>query len=140
MSERIDLTGRWTGVYFYPIDAELNAADDLPATPFTAELTDRGGYLTGTTVEPDLTGPPGSPPIEATLEGDRSGLRIGFTKTPAGRQTHTIDYHGAVSADGDMIDGVWIIHGDWSGTFRMQRRSIDEEARVRELARSAARG
>lgn len=140
MSERIDLTGRWTGVYFYPVDADWNADDDLPATPFTAELMDRGGYLTGATVEPDLTGPPGAPPIEATLEGDRSGLRIGFTKTPAGRQTHTIDYQGEISADGDMIDGVWIIHGNWSGTFRMQRRSLDEGSRAREVAESAARG
>ena len=140
MSDRVDLTGRWTGVYFYPVDAEWNCDDSLPATPFTAELTDRGGYLSGTTVEPDLAGPPGAPPIEATLEGDRLGLRIGFTKTPEGRQTHTIDYHGEVSADGDMIDGVWIIHGAWSGTFRMERRSIDEETRARELADSASCG
>ena len=128
MADRIDLSGRWTGVYFYPADPEWNANDNMPATPFTAELVDRDGRLTGTTVEPDLTGPKGAPPIEATLEGERLGARVGFTKVPGGRQTHTIDYHGEVSADGDGIEGVWIIHGDWSGAFRMQRRTVDETA------------
>jgi hypothetical protein len=129
----IDLSGRWTGVYFYPEDAEFNANDNLPATPFTAELSDRNGHVTGTTLEPDLLGSPGAPPITATIEGDRLGGRLIFTKFPEGdRQTHTIDYDGDISEDGDTIEGRWIIHGDWSGAFRMQRRTLRDTAEAQQ--------
>ncbi|MFO0411474.1 MAG: hypothetical protein ACK51B_01230, partial [bacterium] len=36
----IDLTGRWTGVYFYPVDPVHSPFDDYPPTPFLAELCD----------------------------------------------------------------------------------------------------
>ncbi len=123
MSGTIDLTGRWTGVYFYPIDPDWNANDNLPATPFTAELTDDAGLVRGTTIEPDSLGPPGAPPIPATLEGHHFNGDLTFTKFPnGGGQTHTIDYIGAISDDGNSISGRWIIHSEWSGTFQMQRK------------------
>ena len=121
----LDLTGRWTGVYFYPIDPELNPEDDLPPTAFTAELRDVAGHVTGTTLEPDMFGEPGDPPIPATLEGHRLDGQLTFTKFPdGGGQLHSIDYLGAISGDGNSISGQWIIHGVWSGTFRMQRRIV----------------
>ena len=126
MSDRtIDLTGRWTGVYFYPHDHPWNANDTLPATPFTAELSDIDGKVTGSTVEPDMLGPRGAPPIPATLKGAHHRGQLVFTKFPrGGGQTHTIDYEGAISEDGDTIEGRWVIPGAWSGTFRMSRRDV----------------
>lgn len=120
----LDLTGRWTGVYFYPHDHAENANDNLPATPFTAELSDIDGHVTGSTVEPDMMGPKGAPPIPATLKGNHHGGQLVFTKFPRGGRTHTIDYEGAISEDGNTIEGRWVIPGDWSGTFRMSRRDV----------------
>ena len=116
----IDLTGPWTGVYFYPVHAEWNPDDSMAPTPFKAEVVDLEGHITGTTGEPDLNSGPGYPDIRAVIEGHREGLTLFFTKFPEGR-IHTIDYVGDIAADGDSISGQWIIHGDWSGVFRMQR-------------------
>lgn len=118
-----DLSGRWTGVYFYPVDAELNPYDDLPPTPFEAQLHDVGGEVTGSTLEPDNLGPIGAPPVPARLEGHHFDGQLVFTKFPdGGGQTHSIDYIGSISTDGNSIAGRWVIHVDWSGTFRMQRK------------------
>ncbi len=120
-----DLTGRWTGVYFYPVDPEVNPDDDWPPTPFTAVLLDAGGRITGSTLEPDTLGPDGSPPIAAVLEGHHLEGQLIFTKFPdSERQIDTIDYVGEISGDGNSIGGRWIIHGDWSGTFQMQRKVV----------------
>jgi hypothetical protein len=118
-----DLTGRWTGIYFYPVDPEWNPEDDLPPTPFTAELIDAGGLVTGTTLEPDTFGYEDAPPIPAALEGHHFDGELTFTKFPdGGGQVHTIDYIGTIAADRNSISGRWIIHGEWSGTFQMQRK------------------
>jgi len=131
LSDAEDLSGRWTGVYFYPVDPEWNPDDDMPPTPFTADLEDVGGRVTGTTLEPDVLGPSGSPPIPATIEGERIGLRLDFTKFPdGGGQTHSIDYHGDISVDGHVISGTWVIHGEWSGAFQMQRRVATVETKA----------
>ena len=120
-----DLSGRWAGVYVYP-------DDDYPPTPFTAELVDDGGVLTGWTQEPDLLD--GGPDIHATLEGQHAGSAVVFTKFPAGGQLHTIDYQGDVAADGRQIIGRWIIYGEWSGAFRMQRRLAPTETALERAA------
>ena len=124
-----DLTGRWEGVYFYPVDADVNPLDDLPPTPFTAVIEDRGGEIHGQTSEPDLSGGPANDngEILAVIEGHRLAAALFFTKFPRGRQTHTIDYQGIISGDGNSISGQWIIHGEWSGTFQMQRRLTSAE-------------
>jgi hypothetical protein len=123
VSEEANLTGRWTGVYFYPVDPELNPDDDLPPTPFTAELRDVGGHVTGATLEADVFGPPDAPAIPATLDGHHLDGRLTFTKFPnGGGQVHSIDYVGSIAGDGNSVSGQWIIHGEWSGTFRMQRK------------------
>lgn len=59
----------------------------------------------------------------ATLEGHRLDGQLTFTKFPdGGGQVHSIDYIGSISGDGNCVSGQWIIHGTWSGTFRMQRK------------------
>ncbi len=119
----IDLSGRWTGVYFYPLDDEHNPDDDLPPVPFSAELTDTAGHVSGTTSEPDLLGYPGSPDIPAVLDGHHARGVLTFSKFPeGGGHDDPIAYTGETSSDGNSIAGQWAIAGDWSGTFRMQRR------------------
>lgn len=126
MSNAVDLSGRWTGVYFYPHDPDWNANDNMPATPFTAELTDMAGVVISTTMEPDLLFSDGVD-VRAVLEGRHDGIRLTFTKTPDGRdRDHVILYDGEISADGQSISGRWTIPGSWSGDFRMQRRSVSE--------------
>jgi hypothetical protein len=81
--------------------------------------------VTGSTSEPDALGPAGSPPIAAVLEGHHLEGQLTFTKFPdSDRQIDTIDYIGDISGDGNSISGHWVIHGDWSGTFRMQRKIV----------------
>ena len=118
----IDLTGRWTGVYFYPDDHVWNANDAYPPTPFTAELVESGGAVTGTTHEQDLMGPEQSVEIIAVIEGAREGETLSFIKYPDSWHQVPIHYTGVIAPDGDAISGEWTIPGSWSGAFRMQRR------------------
>lgn len=109
----------------------MNPFDDLPPTPFTAELIDRLGHVTGRTTEPDMFGGPDAAPIPATLDGHHAGGELVFTKFPeGGGQIHTIDYVGAISDDANSVSGRWIIYGVWEGVFRMQRRVVTTEASV----------
>ena len=138
MAERgVDLSGRWSGVYFYPTDAEMNPSDDWPPTPFTADLVDRGGFIEGRSEENSFD----ADGIEivfvpAALEGSHQNGVLTFTKSPqGGGHIHTIDYAGTISGDGNSIAGDWIIYGEWSGTFRMQRSDVGAtEAIEREAA------
>lgn len=132
-----DLSGRWTGVYFYPVDAAFNPHDVLPPTPFEAQLRDASGDVSGSTLEPDALGPPGAPPIPARIEGHHFDGQLVFTKFPdGGGHTHSIDYVGSISSDGNSIAGRWVIPGDWSGTFRMQR-SLTPVSATLEVATAA---
>ena len=129
MTGTINLTGRWTGVYFYPADQTLNANDNMPATPFTAALIDAGGVITGTTLEPDTLGGPGAPDIPAIVDGSHDGALLTFTKFPeGGGHDDPIVYSGLITPDGDSVTGDWSIPGAWSGTFRMQRCTVSETA------------
>lgn len=107
-----DLTGRWAGAYFY-------AGDALPPTAFTAALEEVNGHVSGLTAEPDSWHPGRT--LEAEIEGQRTGTSVAFTKLPDGGRT-TIEYVGEISPDGQSVVGTWAIIGDWSGTFRMDRR------------------
>lgn len=131
MSEETNLTGRWTGVYFYPEDGFWNANDNYPPTPFAADLVDDLGLISGTTLEPDLTGPVRHAEIRASLEGRRSASELSFTKYPDSPRQDPIHYAGIVSADGNSIEGTWIIPGEWSGTFRMKRKVAPVSVRKR---------
>lgn len=120
----IDLTGRWTGVYFYPVDPVQNPFDDCPPTPFIAELSDVAGKVTGTTSEPDVMYD-ASVIIPSVIDGSHDGgtLRfVKFSEAPEGFDD-AIHYDGAISSDGLTVEGQWSILGGWSGTFRMQRQS-----------------
>lgn len=108
----LDITGRWTGVYFYPGDA-------MPETAFTAILEEVNGHVSGLTAEPDRWHPGRT--LEAEVEGQRTGMSAVFAKLPDGGRT-TIEYAGELSPDGLSLAGTWTIIGDWSGTFRMDRR------------------
>lgn len=134
----IDLTGRWTGVYFYPLDAEINPFDTLPPTPFDAEIIDNGGELTGDITEPDTMGPEPTVRLKASMTGSHLNGEIVFTKHPnaPGEEFNdfevpdAIEYLGALSPDGNSISGYWHILGDWSGAFRMQRKVVATEMSV----------
>lgn len=120
----IDLTGRWTGVYFYPVDPVLNPLDDCPPTPFLAWLSDVAGTVTGTTSEPDVMYN-ASTIIPSVIDGSHDGSTLRFVKfsnAPEGFED-PIHYEGAISGDGLSVEGRWSIPDGWSGTFRMQRQS-----------------
>ncbi len=129
-----DLSGRWTGVYFYPLDAELNPFDTLPPTPFDAEIVDNGGNLSGEISEPDTMGPEPTALLRATMTGSHVNGEVVFTKHPGSPGDEfndfeipdAIEYLGTLSLDGNSISGRWHILDDWSGAFRMQRRTVEE--------------
>lgn len=135
-----DLSGHWTGVYFYPDDNLYNANDDNPPTPFTAELLDDHGVVSGSTLEPDLAGPVAGGEVRALIEGSRTSAELRFTKYPDSPRQDPIHYTGLVSADGNAVSGDWVIPGEWSGTFRMQRRVAPAAAEVKAEATAAVRG
>lgn len=134
MGGAIDLTGRWTGVYFYPLDAVLNPFDTLPPTPFDAVVVDRSGALSGEISEPDTMGPEPTVILNATMIGSHVNGDVAFTKHPGSSGDEfndfelpdAIEYLGTLSPDGNTISGRWTVPGDWSGDFRMQRRTVEE--------------
>lgn len=123
MAKRVDLTGRWTGVYFYPPDPVLNPFDDCPPTPFIAELSDASGAVAGTTSEPDMVY--GNRDIPSVIDGVHDGSALSFVKFSQAAEgfEEAIHYEGAISDNGLSIDGRWSIPGSWSGAFRMERQS-----------------
>lgn len=136
----VDLTGRWTGVYFYPVDPVQNPFDDCPPTPFIAELSDVAGTVTGTTSEPDVMYD-ASVDIPSVIDGSHDGSTLRFAKfsdAPEGFDD-PIHYEGAISSDGLTVEGRWSILDGWSGTFRMQRQSGAAAGREAEAADSMTR-
>ena len=123
MEDGVDLSGRWSGVYFYPVSG-ANRDDTWPPTPFTALLTDVAGRVAGTTTEPDMLAGPDAPPVSAVVEGRHAAGELTFVKITDAPRQHPIHYSGVIAANGDSISGRWTIPGSWSGTFRMQRRVV----------------
>ena len=123
MSVTANLTGRWSGVYFYPVDPVFNPDDTMPATPFVAELTDHGGQVTGTVAEPDNLYGDGACTIPSVIDGSHDESHLRFTKFSEAAEGYEepIQYEGAIAPDGLSIQGRWSIPGDWSGNFRMER-------------------
>jgi hypothetical protein len=108
-----DLSGEWRGIFNYP--------RGQPPTEFTATLHDAGGRLSGSTVEPSLSG--GT--IVARIDGSHVGSAVSFMKLyddDPEDQYDTVAYEGAVDAEGTEIAGRWSIPGVWSGSFIMVRR------------------
>lgn len=129
MSDPLDMTGLWHGTYTYP--------DYTNETlPFVANMTDAGGRLSGTIMEP-ATGEEAfyAEEAEALLAGSRGGRSVDFTKTYNGAiWVHSVDYVGQLSADGQAVTGMWSVD-DMDGTFEMHRDlKLEELAEVEEAA------
>ena len=122
----LNLTGSWDGTYRYP-------QEELPVTPFLAEISESTGVFSGTIMEPDLYS---SSPAHAALNGHRSGRSVDFTKTYAVRDKgyeNPVDYVGELSEDGMSITGVWsLLH--LNGTFEIHREAGAEWVRAAEVA------
>ena len=115
-SEPLSLTGVWDGQYSYP--------RGLAPVQFTAVILQTGAAFSGTTHEQPTQGPSAGKTLNATIDGEQLGSAVSFTKIydPA-HKTHgrPIRYEGALSADGNEIDGRWTILGALSGKFLMIR-------------------
>ena len=117
-----NLTGVWSGRYFYP-------REKAPVS-FVATLIETATRLTGTTHEP--AGP--ATDKYATLQGQRDGNAVSFVKTYGNAGLPSIDYSGILNGDATEIEGTWRIHGNWSGKFLMIREPGKVAAVARKLA------
>ena len=95
------LAGRWEGNYT-PKAEKKAASKELGSTGRTTQLpvvvainTDNDGKLSGTWAS---AGPPGSTPIEISVDGDT--IRFTMPATQA-------SWEGKLSADGSTLDGKW---------------------------------
>lgn len=113
----LDLTGRWSGIYFYPHSA--------PPTAFEAVIRDSGGAIAGETMEPGTQGET----LHAMIHGRRQGSEVRFAKSydELPHAANRVDYVGRIADGGDEIHGRWQISGNWSGTFLMIREGGSEE-------------
>lgn len=122
-----DLSGTWLGIFNYPHSA--------PPTDFDATIADSAGALVGSIREVD---PISGDTLTATLEGDRAGARVHFTKyyEADDEDFDIVFYEGAIAADGLEIHGRWNIPGAWSGSFIMIRAKGAEAAIEAEIAQT----
>ena len=109
----IDLTGQWAGSYTYP--------GCLDPVPFTAEIREIDGQLSGVTSEPhewDV-----GEEANGTIAGKRSGTHLQFTKLYVLQEDYPdpVFYFGSLDEDGCEVAGDWDIPGVWSGSFVMMR-------------------
>ena len=122
MSERSEanISGLWMGSYSYPSGAG-------PTTPFLASIEDHDGSLTGSIMEPNTMGA-SSTELQSFIAGARQGFSIDFTKTYDGGSdaAHAVDYVGRLSADGNVISGMWSL-GPMDGSFEMRREAVWEQ-------------
>ena len=129
MTDPLDVTGTWTGIYSYP--------RALPANGFLAVLRETGGAVTGETTERSPSAHPdyGGGEARAFLDGRREGTAVHFVKhyDAAHRVGTPVLYQGTLAPDGDEITGRWEVPGQWGGSFimtREARRGAEEERRV----------
>lgn len=124
----VNLSGEWHGIFNYPAAG--------PPTEFTATLSDAGGVLTGSTVEPSLYGAT----ITARVDGRRQGSAVTFMKLydhDGGGTYDAVAYQGSVDPEGVEITGRWTIPGNWSGSFIMVREKGADAAADAEAADEA---
>ena len=117
VSDPLDLTGSWDGVFNYP--------RGLPPNGFRAALREHGGAVDGETHERSEQGADRGRTITALLTGSRTGTSVHLTKRydSLHRTHYAVVYEGRLSADGDEITGRWSIPGIWEGTFLMVRQA-----------------
>ncbi|MHC0614498.1 hypothetical protein [Komagataeibacter oboediens] len=112
----LDVTGQWDGQFSYP--------HTLMPESFSASLFETGGHVGGTVTERATSGASAGACFIATVQGERNGLHVRFTKTYEDHvHIHAVLYAGTLSADGCEIEGEWRIAGSWSGPFLMIRRA-----------------
>ena len=112
-----DLTGMWDGVYSYPAVPHAG-----PTTPFLADITEVGGQISGTIIEPNEFR---HGTANATMIGLRVGNLVDFLKTYHGageEYDESVAYAGQLSDDGTLITGHWMMQ-EWSGPFQMVRQA-----------------
>jgi len=113
MTDPLDMTGLWTGRYWYPEPWE-------PSTGFVVTISDHAGSLSGTTTEASdvFVGVD----ERADLRGTRSGTSVSFHKyyDGTGAYGHSVTYGGLLSADGQQVEGQWSFD-DYAGSFIMSR-------------------
>jgi hypothetical protein len=115
----------WHGLFSYPRRYD--------PTSFVAILVESGTSVSGTTHEPcAIERIPGGV-LYATLQGERTGAVVTFTKTYDGTAgwAHSVAYDGLLSSEGTEIDGRWRVPGSWSGKFLMVRAGAEENSVVR---------
>jgi hypothetical protein len=124
MQDPLDMTGLWTGQYWYPEPGEA-------PTGFAAAINDNAGLLTGSTTEASefLAGVD----ERADIRGARNGTAVSFHKyyDGDGAYGHSVTYDGVLSADGQQVKGHWSID-DYSGAFVMSRSLQAFQAEKRE--------
>lgn len=113
MADDATISGDWRGIFNYP-----NAAG--PSTEFDATLCEANGAVVGTISEID---PVCGATLTATVDGNRDGTRVTFTKFYEADDENfdTVFYAGELSKDGLELNGRWDIPGVWSGTFILIR-------------------
>ena len=133
-SHPIDLTGYWSGEYWY--DAGMGSL-----TQFAAHIQDQGASFEGTTLESADFGR-GLRELTACITGARDGASVEFVKRyDAGQGVHRepIFYAGTIDADLTFIEGRWLLT-EWiyrvTGGFRMKRGSQGAAAAVKRETRA----
>ena len=108
-----NLSGTWAGSFTYP--------DCLEPVPFTAEIRDFGGPISGVTSEPDEWVP--GEEAHGTISGSRSGSHVQFVKIYIHQEDYAdaVHYYGTLDEDECELAGEWDILGEWSGSFVMSR-------------------
>jgi hypothetical protein len=121
-----NLSGAWAGLFNYP---KLYGP-----VAFSADLVERGGWLTGATKETVTIGAASGAKITATLQGRRTGPFVTWLKLydAISRGYDSVHYEGDVNEDATEIHGHWIVSGNWSGTFIMIRSAEADVALRRE--------
>lgn len=129
------LDGYWTGV-FDTRDATLEA------TPFHGVVFERGGALSGDSVEPNWISADPCFELFAEIAGWRDGCEVEFLKTyedAIGLQ-RSIRFEGALSPEGDRIVGVWYVVDDHAmgGPFVMNRAADPTDTLLEAIGVGAA--
>lgn len=126
---RSSLTGSWSGAYRYP-----NGGHE---TVFNAQIEETAGAFIGATQEPNDFLDTTDTILHGAIDGAREGSAVTFVKFYNHSQDgarHSIRYEGTVDANLSRIEGRWVVHSNWSGTFFMTRDDLGEaEAVEREV-------
>jgi hypothetical protein len=124
----LNLTGNWQGQYSY--------FRNKAPVPFSARLSESNSWLDGLIEEIGTAGDAKGRPIEATVQGRRSGRSVTWIKLYHGnfRLYDSVQYVGDISDDGLEIEGSWKIHGNSGGRFLMVRQSGKDAARKKRVA------